>query len=96
MVRKYIDNEVVDNTKKRVTFKVFDNEKAAKAYAKFNVEELTVTSNHLLSWFKGCKNLTNKSTSYIYSGVSLGSFGVNKKIFDMYETYYVVFNVSVG
>lgn len=96
VVRKYIDNEVVDNTKKRVTFKVFDNEKAAKAYAKFSIEELTVTSNHLLSWFKGCKNLTNKSTSYIYSGVSLGSFGVNKKIFDMYETYYVVFNVSVG
>lgn len=96
VVRKYIDNEVVDNVKKRVSFKVFDSEEKALKYAKYGVQELEVTSNHLLSWFKTCKDFTNQSTSYLYKGTSLGSFGVNKRVFDMFDVYYLVFNVSVG
>ena len=96
VVNKYFDNELVDKVKKRVSMKVFDTMEEAKAYAKYDLVTVHVSSSALLGWYKKVKDITNKSTTYIYRGASLGSFGVTKKIFDMYDTYYVVVNVKVG
>lgn len=96
VVRKYIDKAVVGSKKKRVSMKVFGSKERALKYAKFNVLPVEVGANQLLTWSKRVKDYTNESTSYIFEGSSLGSFGVTKKIFEMYETYYVVFNITVG
>ena len=96
VVRQYIDNAVVENTKKKVAFKVFGSEEEAIAFAKYNLLALEVPAKSLLSWSKKVKSITNESTSYLYKGTSLGSFGVTKKIFEMYDMYYVVFNITVG
>lgn len=90
----YSENTVVNRTI-TVNFKVFDNLEDAIKFSKFTLREVDIPAQGLSAFHTGLKKTVSESTSFLYRGSDLGRFGVTNKIYDMFEEYFVLFNVEV-